>query len=126
MAVSWCPHCGLPLPRRAHEVWLREAHHRIKNAFQTLASLLDMQADALADPHARAALEDSQRRIQAMALVHQSLYQSRDLERLDGAAYLRDLATALGRAYAAEARRLTLRSRPRTWGGGRTRRLPVG
>ena len=95
--------------RAAQEVWLREAHHRIKNAFQTLASLLDLQADALADPRARAALEDSQQRMQAMALVHQSLYQSQDLERLDGAAYLRDLATALCRAYAAEARQLTLR-----------------
>jgi two-component sensor histidine kinase len=93
---------------RAHEVLLREAHHRIKNNFQTLAGLLDMQADALADPRARAALEDSQQRIQSMALVHQCLYQSQDLERLDCAAYLHGLATELCRAYAAEARHLSL------------------
>jgi two-component sensor histidine kinase len=76
--------------------------------FQTLASLLDLQADALEDPRALAALEDSQQRLQAMALVHQSLAHSRDLDWLDGAAYLRGLATALGRAYAAEARQVAL------------------
>src|SRR5919109_876259 len=93
---------------REQEVLRREVHHRIKNDFQILASLLDMQADAIEDPRALAALEDSQQRIRAMALVHQRLYQSRDLDRIDGAAYLRGLATELCRAYAAEARQVTL------------------
>ena len=93
---------------RESEILLRELHHRIKNNFQTLAGLLDMQADAIEDPRALAALEDSQQRIRAMALVHQRLYQSRDLDRIDGAAYLRGLATELCRAYAAEARQVTL------------------
>jgi PAS domain S-box-containing protein len=95
---------------REQEIQLREVHHRIKNNFQTIASLLDMQADAIEDPRALAALEDSQQRIRSMVLVHQSLYQSRDLDRIDGAAYLHDLATELCRAYAAEARHLTLTS----------------
>jgi two-component sensor histidine kinase len=98
----------LQVVRRAQELRLREIHHRINNHFQTLASLLDLQAEALEDPRALAALEDSQQRLQAMALVHQSLAHSRDLDWLDGAAYLRGLATALGRAYAAEARQVTL------------------
>jgi two-component sensor histidine kinase len=93
---------------RAQEVLLKEVHHRIKNNFQFLASLLDMQADAIEDPHVRAALEDSQQRIQSMALVHQSLYQSLDLDRIDCVAYLRGLVTELCQAYAAEARHLTL------------------
>jgi len=93
---------------RDREILLREVHHRTKNDFQTLASLLDMQADTLEDPRALAALEDSQLRLQSMALVHQSLYQSWDLDRLDCAAYLRSLAIELCRAYGAEARHLTL------------------
>jgi two-component sensor histidine kinase len=67
-----------------------------------------MQADAIEDPHALAALEDSQHRIQSMALVHQSLYQSRDVDRLDCAAFLYSLSTELCRAYAADARHLRL------------------
>jgi two-component system, sensor histidine kinase PdtaS len=93
---------------REREVLLREVHHRIKNDFQILASLLDVQADAVEDPRVLAALEDSQQRLQSMALVHQSLYQSRDLDRMDCAAYLRSLATQFCRAYAAEARHLTV------------------
>jgi PAS domain S-box-containing protein len=90
------------------EFRLREVHHRIKNNFQTIASLLGMEADAIEDPRALAALADSQQRIQSMALVHQSLYQSRDLDRMDFAAYLRTLATELCRAHAAEARHVSL------------------
>jgi two-component sensor histidine kinase len=90
------------------EVLLREVHHRIKNNFQTIVSFLDLQAEVIEDPRALAALEDSQQRLQAMALMHQSLYQSRDLDRLDGAAYLRGLVSGLCQAYAAEARHLTL------------------
>ena len=93
---------------REDEILLREVHHRIKNNFQTIVSFLDLQAEVIEDPCALAALEDSQQRLQAMALVHQSLYQSRDLDRMDGAVYLHSLVTALGRAYAAEARHLTL------------------
>jgi PAS domain S-box-containing protein len=93
---------------REQEILLREVHHRIKNNFQTIISFLDLQAEVIEDPRALAALEDSQQRLQAMALVHQSLYQSRDLARLDGAAYLRGLVTALCQAYAAEERRLTV------------------
>jgi two-component sensor histidine kinase len=111
---------------REQELLLREVHHRIKNDFQTLAGLLDMQADALEDPRALAALEDSQQRIQAMALVHQSLYQSLDLSRMDGAAYLRGLATELCRAYAAEVRQLTLTITADDVGVPAGRAIPLG
>jgi two-component sensor histidine kinase len=93
---------------REQELRLREAYHRIKNNFQTIASLLALQADTLEDPRALAALEDCQQRIQSMALVHQSLYESRDLDRINCATYLHDLATELCHAHAAEARRVTL------------------
>ena len=62
---------------REQEILLREVHHRIKNNFQTIISFLDLQAEVIEDPRVLAALEASQQRLQAMALVHQSLYQSR-------------------------------------------------
>lgn len=61
-----------------------------------------------------------------MALVHESLYQSRDLDRMDGAAYLRGLATELCRAYAAEARQLTLTITADDVGVPAGRAIPLG
>ncbi|MFN8184396.1 MAG: sensor histidine kinase [Candidatus Nanopelagicales bacterium] len=55
---------------------IREIHHRVKNNLQTVAALLRMQSRRLADPAARAALEESVRRVSAIALVHETLSQA--------------------------------------------------
>ncbi|MGH2724515.1 MAG: sensor histidine kinase [Actinomycetota bacterium] len=52
---------------------IREIHHRVKNNLQTVASLLRIQARRLDTPDIRHALEESERRIQAIALVHETL-----------------------------------------------------
>ena len=55
---------------------IREIHHRVKNNLQTVAALLRMQSRRLEDPSARAALEESVRRVSAIALVHETLSQT--------------------------------------------------
>jgi two-component sensor histidine kinase len=55
---------------------IREIHHRVKNNLQTIAALLRLQARRLQSDEARAALEESERRIRAIAVVHETL--SRD------------------------------------------------
>jgi two-component sensor histidine kinase len=55
---------------------LKEIHHRVKNNLQVVMSLLDSQADSLVDKAALSAIQESQHRVQAMALIHQKLYQS--------------------------------------------------
>ena len=55
---------------------IREIHHRVKNNLQTIAALLRLQGRHLQSPEARAALEESERRIRAIAVVHETL--SRD------------------------------------------------
>jgi two-component sensor histidine kinase len=55
---------------------IREIHHRVKNNLQTVAALLRMQGRRLADPSARAALDESVRRVSAIALVHETLSQA--------------------------------------------------
>lgn len=90
------------------DVLLKEVYHRVKNNLQVVCSLLDLQADTLAAPQARAVFDDCQRRIQAMALVHEALYQSRSLARVHVGDYARHLAEDLLRAQGVELELLRL------------------
>ncbi|MBI5569382.1 MAG: PAS domain S-box protein [Desulfomonile tiedjei] len=91
------------------EVLLQEIHHRVKNNLQIVSSLLALQGRKIEDEKVAAALNDSQIRIRSMALIHEQLYESRDLARIDFAAYLDKLSGALLRSYAAEAGSVTLK-----------------
>ena len=57
---------------------IREIHHRVKNNLQTVAALLRLQSRRMTDPAARAALEESVRRVASIAVVHETLSQSLD------------------------------------------------
>jgi two-component system, sensor histidine kinase PdtaS len=52
---------------------IREIHHRVKNNLQTISSLLRLQARRLTSPEAKAAVNESVRRIRTIALVHETL-----------------------------------------------------
>lgn len=81
------------------EVLLKEVHHRVKNNLQVVTSLLSLQALRFEDPLLSAAFQDSQARVRAMALVHEKLYRSKDLCRIDFASYLSELTVFLIQAY---------------------------
>lgn len=80
---------------REREVLLREVHHRVRNNLQVVASLLTLQARRVGDPGARHMFEACERRVRAMALIHQSLYRSPDLSEVPFAAYARTLLAHL-------------------------------
>jgi two-component sensor histidine kinase len=66
---------------------IREIHHRVKNNLQTVAALLRLQARRLDEPGARAALEESVRRVASIAMVHETLSLALDeTVRFDGIA----------------------------------------
>jgi two-component sensor histidine kinase len=96
------------------EVLLKEIHHRVKNNMQVISSLLDLQADQLKDDAMRAVLQDVTHRVRSMALVHEKLYQSADLARIEFAEYAQSLLGYLWRAHgtAASGVRLTLDLEP--------------
>jgi PAS domain S-box-containing protein len=89
----------LKLSLHEKEVLLREIHHRVKNNLQVISSLLNLQVSAETSEQARKGLVESQSRIQSMALVHQQLYQSRDLAHIDFSEYLQNLAYRLLKTY---------------------------
>ena len=70
------------------EVLLREIHHRVKNNFQVIASLLSLHADKNENPTVRNALEDSRHRVIAMAQAHEQLYKSENLANISANEYL--------------------------------------
>jgi len=80
---------------REKEVLLREIHHRVKNNLQVVQSLLNLQARKIKDPQALSVFKQSQDRIRSISLVHEKLYQSPDLARIDMADYLRNLSIGL-------------------------------
>ncbi|RJP75261.1 MAG: PAS domain-containing protein [Candidatus Zixiibacteriota bacterium] len=88
-------------------VLLKEIHHRVKNNLQIISALLGLQRGRVTDPGAETILRDSQNRIRSIALVHEKLYRSHDLARVDLAEYLGALAGSLVQSYAA-APRVTL------------------
>ncbi len=77
------------------EVLLRELHHRVKNNLQVIISLLQLQSRSVEEPQVQEVFKESQNRIRAMALVHQTLYQSPDLSRIDAEPYVKSLSTQL-------------------------------
>jgi PAS domain S-box-containing protein len=90
------------------EVLLKEIHHRVKNNMQVISSLVDLQAGQLQDKAVRTALQDVTHRVRSMALVHEKLYQSTDMARIDFAEYVQSLLTYLWRSYGAAASRIQL------------------
>ena len=70
---------------------LREIHHRVKNNLQVIVSLLNLQSGRISDPAAAEALMDARRRINALALVHRSLYETDDLRFIEVSPFLKDL-----------------------------------
>jgi PAS domain S-box-containing protein len=90
------------------ETLLREIHHRVKNNFQIINSLFSLQEAASTDERLIAALREPRDRIHAMAMVHERLYLSEDLDLIDFGAYVEELSRELYLAYVNDPERVSL------------------
>lgn len=90
------------------EALLQEIHHRVKNNLQVISSLLQLQSNEIKDHQTLSMFQESQLRIRSMALIHEKLYESETLARIDAADYLRSLGKLLLSTYAPGASRVQL------------------
>lgn len=81
------------------EVLLQEIHHRVKNNLSIISGLIELQLDTTEDEQAKNVLEDSQSRIQSMAMIHDKLYKTDTLSsiRLDN--YIEELTETIARTF---------------------------
>ena len=85
------------------EILLKEVHHRVKNNLQVISSLLNLQSEYIKDAESVEIFAETRHRVRSMALIHEKLYQSHDLARIDFADYLRSLTRNLQSSYAGRA-----------------------
>jgi PAS domain S-box-containing protein len=91
------------------EVLLRELYHRTKNNMQVISSLLGLKGERGVENETKEMLRDVRNRIQAIALVHEKLYQSKNLSRIDLKEYITDLANLLLESYNSTGRKIKLK-----------------
>ncbi len=75
------------------EVLLKEVHHRVKNNMQVISSLIRLQSGLIKDPEAVEQFSQCERRVRSMSLVHEALYQSKDLALISASHYIRKLGS---------------------------------
>lgn len=80
---------------REKKVLLQEIHHRVKNNLAVVSGLLQIQRYNTDIPEVQKILSDSEMRIKTMALIHEKLYQSQSLAKIDLDSYLRDLVSSI-------------------------------
>lgn len=81
------------------EILIQEIHHRVKNNMAVISSLLQLQTGYIKDPNLIEVFKDSQSRIKSMALIHEKLYQSKTLAKVEMDSYIKDLARTLLSTY---------------------------
>jgi PAS domain S-box-containing protein len=84
------------------EILLQEIHHRVKNNLQVISGLLNLQAHHIHDDKGREVYKESQNRVITMALIHEELYQAKDLSRVDFGDYIKNLTGNLFGSYATD------------------------
>lgn len=90
------------------EVLLKEIHHRVKNNMQVVSSLLDMQSDQVSEEQFKNIFREIQNRVKSMALIHELLYQSSDIGRINFADYAHELVESVQSSFATTARNIAV------------------
>ena len=94
----------------ARDAAMKEIHHRVKNNLQIINSLLSLQSRKVKDPAALAVLDDARARINALSLIHRSLYEHNDIRTVEVKSFFGDLVSQLDQALGAEDQKIKIDS----------------
>jgi two-component system, sensor histidine kinase PdtaS len=81
------------------DMLMKEIHHRVKNNFMTVSSLLFLQSELVNEPKVTEVFLECQNRIRSMALIHEKLYQSETLSEIDVHSYVQRLVSYIKSSY---------------------------
>jgi PAS domain S-box-containing protein len=90
------------------EILLKEIHHRVKNNLQIVSSLLFLQSQQLKNEELVELFKISQNRVRTMALIHEKLYQSEDLNKIDFGQYISSLILALKESFSVDESKINI------------------
>lgn len=91
------------------EVLLLEIHHRAKNNMQVISSLLNLQSLYVKDKNALEMFRETQDRVRLMVLVHEKLYRSDDVGKINFVQYTKELATYLYQSYCMDQEKIKMK-----------------
>ena len=78
---------------------MREIHHRVKNNLQLVSSLLYLQSSYIEDTKVKKALKDIENRVKSMALLHEKIYKTKDINKINFKEYIEDIIKELIKSY---------------------------
>jgi len=107
-------------------VLLREIHHRVKNNLQIIISLLNLQSRYIEDESVKQIIRESQNRLKAMSLVHERLYMSPDISKIDFEGYVGFLARNLFDFYGVKRQNITIKTDISKVSVGINTAIPIG
>lgn len=87
---------------REKEILLNEIHHRVKNNFQIIISLISLKLHNVSDKLSVDILRDIKNRIWTMSLLHENIYQSENIEEIDFSEYIQMISKEIHRMYIGE------------------------
>jgi hypothetical protein len=90
------------------EILIREIHHRVKNNLMVISSLIGLQLESIEDARYRGVFREIQNRVKSMSLVHEKLYQSKGLARIDFKDYVTGLSSELAKSILMEDGRISV------------------
>ncbi|MFO0878266.1 MAG: PAS domain S-box protein [Gemmataceae bacterium] len=101
---------------------LREIHHRVKNNLQIITSMINLQEAQ----NSTATFAETRNRIRSMALLHETLYRTENLARIDLRQYVRGICSYLLRSYGSDPTRIALEQEVHTVSLDLDRAIPCG
>ncbi len=108
------------------KVLLKEIYHRVKNNLEVISSLLYLQSAAIEDEQTLELFKESENRVRSMGMIHEKLYQSKDLARVDYSDYIHGLVDNLIQSYAGKTHAVTVKVETRNVSLGIDTAIPCG